>query len=79
MDGTDCTTFTAEGFDNAYLGVVIDLSPTFLGADPVLVELYFDGLSAGTSTPVPEPTTCALLLVGGGLALLSRLRRRRTA
>jgi len=75
VDGTDCTTFTAADFDNAWIGLIFDPSPSFPGADPFLVQLYFDGTSA--STEVPEPTT--VLLFAGGVTVMGLLRRRRLA
>ena len=75
VDGVDCSTFTAADFDNAYLGLLFDPSPAFPGADPFLINLYFDG--TGINTAVPEPATGVLLV--GGLGLLGLLRKRRLA
>ena len=73
VDRPDNAAFGPADFDNAWLGLVFDPSPAFPGADPFLVELYFDGTSAGVE--VPEPATLALLV--GGVMFAGFLRKRR--
>lgn len=48
------------------------------GGTAVSVSNFDAPLAAGSITAVPEPTSMALLAFGGGFALISRLRSRRT-
>jgi hypothetical protein len=86
VDGADCSTFTAEQFAGAYIGVLIDPSPAFPGALPCGIAFQFEvrdgeaGAGGGLEVGIPEPATAALLV--GGLMLLGcrasgKARRRR--